>query len=208
MARDVQKFGLQLPNFQGPTAVADFSNWAESQDWKNTSPQRKFLEQAKSPEDFQARGQHFLSQASRNLAERRKEREQLTTTGSAERREDIQGQYSLERQRLANEGALANQQAKTDREKRTEKLEADMVRTMEQMDAAKEGSPEYKRLEAKLKRLFEMAQLLKAAGAPYIPNIGIGGQQLMQPRGAQPLPGQAQQPQNVIRYDAQGNRIQ
>ena len=208
MERDVQKFGLQLPNFQGPTAVSDFSDWAETQDWKKTSPQRKFMEQAKSPEDFQARGQYVLNQTSRNLADRRKERELLTTTGSQERQQDIQGQYSLERQRIANEGALATQKEKTDREKRVEKLEADMVRTMEQMDAAKEGSPEYKKLEAKLARLFQMSQLIKAAGAPYIPNVQMGGQQLMQPRGPQPLPGPQQAPQNVIRYDAQGNRIQ
>ena len=69
-----------------------------------------------------------------------------------------------------------------------------MIRTMEEMDKVPEGSAAYKKLETKLNRLFQMSQAIRAAGAPYIPNVNIGGQPLMQQRQPQPLPGQQAAP--------------
>lgn len=188
LERDVQSFGLMLPTFQGPTASKDFGDWAESQGWKKEHPARQMLERATSPQDFQARGQYFLQQASRNLSQRRAETQTLQETGSRERIADIGGQYSLERQRLANEAAERVQQMKTDKEKRIDKLEGDLVRLLEERRATKD-SKKIETLDKNINQLFQMIQMIKSAGAPYIPGLQYQGAPLMQPRQAQPVPG-------------------
>ena len=194
LERDVEKFSMALPTFQGPTAVSDFDKWAEDNDLPKTHPYRRHLSGSTSPEDMQKRSMEVLNHATMNIAQRRAQQQTMMTTGSQERQADIAGQYSLERQRLANEASERAAQIKSDKEKRVDKLEGDMIRTMEEMDKVPEGSPAYKKLETKLNRLFQMSQAIRAAGAPYIPNVNIGGQPLMQQRQPQPLPGQQAAP--------------
>ena len=194
MERDVEKFSMALPTFQGPTAISDFDKWAEDNDLPKTHPYRKHISGSTSPEDMQKRSMEVLNHATMNIAQRRQQQQTMMTTGSQERQADIAGQYSLERQRLANEASERAAQLKSDKEKRVDKLEGDMIRTMEEMDKVPEGSAAYKKLETKLNRLFQMSQAIRAAGAPYIPNVNIGGQPLMQQRQPQPLPGQQAAP--------------
>lgn len=206
--RDVERMTMAQPMFKGPTAAVDFRRWAKDNDFERT-PFYNYIASSPNPEVLQQRYGEVLNSVTMNLAQRRSALESLRATGSQERIADIAGQYGLERQRLANEGALATAQERTAKQNKVEKLEEVLVDLITKLQQTQPGTPQYQQLQQQTQQVFQMLQMIKAAGAPYIPNVGYQGSPLMQPRGPQALPGtSAPQQAPVIRYDAQGNRIQ
>ena len=217
MERDLEKFNLQLPAFQGPTGMANFQKWADEEGWSKNSPYRSFLEGATGADDFAQRSQKVMQHATANLEQRRKQ-------SMLQQKIEGEGAFHLEYGAQANASAerraqIAADAARDAAETRSRAMAAKqddiahrLVTALDELEKAeKEGDKAgIAKAEAKIQRYRIIMESLKASGAQLYPSIPGAPITYGRPQGGPaPFPGTTQAPQggNVIEYDAQGKRI-
>ena len=178
MERDLERFNLNMPAFQGPTGMGDFQKWADAEGWSKNSPYRTFLEGSTGSEDFQQRSQKVMAHATANLKQRREQ-------SLLQQKIEGEGVFSIEQHREANASAeerarIAAAATVKAAETRSEAQKAKLDDMMHKLTDAvtKLGEAEDKKdkdgiklWEGRVQRYRIILESLKSAGAQLYPSI-------------------------------------
>ena len=217
MERDLERFNLNMPAFQGPTGMGDFQKWADSEGWSKGSPYRTFLEGSTGSEDFQQRSQKVMAHATANLKQRRAQ-------SMLQQKIEGEGVFSMEQHAQANASAERRAQIAADAmrdaaETRSQGQRAKLDDMMHKLTDAvtKLGEAEDKKdkdaiklWEGRVQRYRIILESLKSAGAQLYPSIPGAPITFNRPQASPvPFPGTTQEPAQggVVEYDAKGKRV-